>query len=351
MTSTARMIDRIRWQAEACRELGSPLYAGLLNDVADDVLAGGPAVDVLAGHESDPGPSALALRLMGGVHRLVLQRRAPALALTYPSVGGTGDVGAAWTALRDVLVEHRDELRQQLQQAPQTNEVGRAAALVGGLHHIVHGRPGPVRLVEIGASAGLNLLADLFRVIDGDGRSVGPSTSLVVLDDAWHGTPPPAAARPEVVERFGCDTAPVDARTTEGRLRLTSYVWPDQKARLERLRGALAVAARVPVVVERSDAVGFLRRLGLVPGTTTVLWHSVMWQYLSPTEQVAATARIAELGARADDKAGFAHLSLEPRRTAAGGRHELLVVLRSWPGGEERVLGSTAPHGLPTTWA
>ena len=265
-------------------------------------------------------------------------------------MGGTGDVGAAWTALRGVLVEHRDELRRQLDQAPQTNEVGRAAALVGGLHHIVDRRPGPVRLVEIGASAGLNLLADQFRVIAGDGRSVGPSTSPVVLDDAWHGRPPPRAARPEVLERFGCDTAPLDARTTEGRLRLTSYVWPDQQARLARLRGALAIAQRVPVVVERSDAVGFLHRLDLVPGTTTVLWHSVMWQYLSRSEQEAAAARIADLGARADEKAGFAHLSLEPRRPAAGGRHEFLVVLRSWPGGEERALGTAAPHGLPTTW-
>jgi len=84
VTKTARMIDQIRWQAEACRELGSPLYAGLIHGVADDVLAGGAAATLLAGHETDPGASALALRLMGGVHRLVLQRRAPALALTYP---------------------------------------------------------------------------------------------------------------------------------------------------------------------------------------------------------------------------------------------------------------------------
>ena len=91
--------------------LGSPLYEFLLQRVADDVDAGGPAYDVLRGHEDDPGPSALALRLMGGAHRLVLERRAPALALTFPSVGGTGDRESAWAALREVLVEHRDELR------------------------------------------------------------------------------------------------------------------------------------------------------------------------------------------------------------------------------------------------
>lgn len=351
--SRAELVGHVRRQALACAELGSPLYAGLLTHLADDLAQGGPAAAVLAGHAGDPGADALVLRLMGGVHRLVLARRAPGLALFYPSVGGRADVEAAWPALRDVLVEHLVELRAQLDQAPQTNEVGRAAALVGGLHHLAQSRPGPVRLVEIGASAGLNLLADRFRVLAGDGRdgrSAGPATSPVVLEDAWHGPLPPLPARFEVVERFGCDTAPLDARTDEGRLRLTSYVWPDQRARLERLRGALAVAAQVPVSVERSGAVDFLRRLDLVPGTTTVLWHSVMWQYLSPAEQAAATARIDELGSRADRTMGFAHLFLEPQSPTADGPLDLVVVLRGWPDGQERVLGTAGPHGLPTTW-
>jgi hypothetical protein len=142
----------------------------------------------------------------------------------------------------------------------------------------------------------------------------------------------------------------VDPTSREGRLRLMSYVWPDQVERLDRLRGALAVAAEVPAVVETEAAAAFVRRLELVDGTTTVLWHSVMWQYLGRDEQTAVTARIDELGTRADDRAGFAHLLLEPRRRAAGARHEFLVVLRTWPGGEERVLGAAHPHGIPTTW-
>ena len=70
----SRMVARVRQQAEACGRLGSPLYLFLLNRVADDVEAGGPAADVLRGHENDSGPSGLALRLMGGAHRLVLER-------------------------------------------------------------------------------------------------------------------------------------------------------------------------------------------------------------------------------------------------------------------------------------
>ena len=73
---------------------------------------------------------------MGGVHRLVILGRAPGLAWFYPSVGGEGDPEDAWPAFRAVLDEHRDELRAGLDQPPQTNEVGRAAALIGGLLHV-----------------------------------------------------------------------------------------------------------------------------------------------------------------------------------------------------------------------
>ena len=277
---TERMVALIREQAESCAALGSPLYEFLLQRVADDVEAGGPAYDVLRGHEDDPGPSALALRLMGGAHRLVLEREAPALALTYPSVGGTGDHESAWAALRDLLSDEGDELQRSLGRAPQTNEVGRSAALIGGLLHLADGDRRPLRLVEIGASAGLNLRADRFRVELADGRSIGPGSSAVVLTDPWQGQLPPLGGQLHVVERLGCDQAPLDPTTAEGRLRLTSYVWPDQPERLERLRGALAVAAEVPASVEASGAADFLDRLALQDGTTTVVWHSVMWQYL-----------------------------------------------------------------------
>jgi hypothetical protein len=344
------MARRVRAQAAGCRELGSPLYASLLDHVADDVLAGGPSADVLAGHEDDPGPSALALRLMGGVHRLVLERRAPDLAVFYPSVGGTAAVGGAWSPFRVVLAEHRDELRGLLDRPPQTNEVGRAASLIGGLLHIVDRWPGPLRLFEIGASAGLNLRADRFRVESTDGAGVGPADSPVVLRDPWLGRRPPGAGPLQIVERRGCDTDPVDPTTQEGRLRLTSYVWPDQPARLERLRGALQIATQVPAAVVRRSARDFVADLQLAPGTTSVLWHSIMWQYLDHAERSDVEARLAALGESADGGTRLAHLAAEPRRRTPSSEFEVLVVLRTWPGGDERILGSAQPHGIPTTW-
>ena len=106
----------------------------------------------------------------------------------------------------------------------------------------------------------------------------------------------------------------------------------------------------MPATVERAGAAEFLDRLELREGTTTVVWHSVMWQYLPTAEQDAVRRRVDVLGAAAGDPAGFAHASFEPRRRAPGHPHEFLVTVRTWPGGAQRVLGSASPHGIPTTW-
>jgi hypothetical protein len=346
--NTAR---RLRRQGLACRQLGSPLYAELLEHAADDLLAGGPTAEVLAGHLTDPWRSALALRMLGGVHALVLTRRAPGLAAFYQSAGGTADPGPgsaeAWAALRRVLAEQRDEVRSWLGRPPQTNEAGRAAALLGGLRHVVAQARLAVRLVEIGASAGLNLRADHFHV-PGDAGRFGNPSSPVVLASGWRGPPPPAA-QIEVIERTGGDRTPIDPVTPAGRLTLAAYLWPDQPDRLARLRGALAVAAAVPADLRRETAADTVHRTTLAEGSWTVLWHSIVWPYLDEAQRRAVADGIAALGEAATPTARFAHLFLEPERPTANG--ECLVSLTTWPGGERRILGTAPPHGLPVTWA
>ncbi len=342
------MSDHIRRQALACDRLGSPMYAILLDRLAADVDGGGVSRDILAGHEDDPGPSALALRLLGSVHRLVLERRADELAVFYPSVGGRFEPDGAWAALTGLFRTEADAVREWLDRPPQTNEVGRAAALMGGLLRLGERFPLPVRLFEIGASGGLNLRADHFGYRDQHGGRFGDPDSPVRL--TWQGR----RLRPwpdlRVVERLGCDVLPVDPSTTEGRLTLTSYVWPDQTDRHERLRGALQVATGVPAQVRRQGAVDFVQGLELADGSVTVLWHSVMWQYLSGEEQAAVSARIEELGRSATERRPFARLRLEPMRRTAGDEHDFLVALQVWPGGESLVIGDSAGHGVPTTW-
>jgi hypothetical protein len=354
--STVRLIRHLRSQGEACRRLGSPLYGGLLPRAADDLAAGGPVAAVFAGHHENPGPPALAMRMFGTVHRLVLEGRAPVLARYYPSAGAdpaaARDIDGAWAAFRQVVAEQTEAVRAGLASPPQTNEVGRAAALIGGLLHLARQYALPVRLVEIGASGGLNLRADRFRVDprDGAGPSWGPADSPVVLRDAWRGTVPPVEYPVRIVERLGADTAPVDVTTPEGRLRLSSYVWPDQTERLARLRGAFAVAERVPVSVLAQRASATVEELTLRPGYVTVLWHSVMWQYVERAERAAVEAGLQRLGEQASPRQPLARIALEPARRTTRHVIEFLVTMRVWPGGTERILGSAHPHGLPVTW-
>jgi hypothetical protein len=344
------LVSAVRLQAKACDELGSPMYAEVLTRIGTDIEQRGVFAGLLAGHEDDPGPSAIALRLLGSVHRLVLEGTASELAAYYASVGGTWQTGAGWDSLVRTVRDHADAVRRRLEQPPQTNEVGRSAVLLGGLRHVVAEQGLPVRLCEIGASGGLNLLADRFCYVDDDGRMHGQTDSPVRLQGAWAGRRPPDATV-EVVDRLGSDVAPVDVSAQAGRLTLLSYVWPDQTARLQRLRDAFRVADATPVSVCRSSAADFVGDLRLTDGVSTVLWHSVMWQYMSRSDQQVVAARLAELGDRATRRCPFAHLSFEPqRRTAADPEHEFLVVLRTWPGGGRRILAAAAPHGLPTVW-
>lgn len=337
----------LRLQAGACRQLGSPLYGDLLQHAADDLQADGLLAEVLDGFLDDQLRSALALRLLGGVHAIVLSGRAPALAAFYPSAGGAPErrrgSPRAWAAFRQVLADYRSEVRSWLDHPPQTNEVGRAAALLGGLRHIAAETSLPIRLVEVGASAGLNLRADRFCV-PGRAGSYGDPRSPVVLTGGWLGEPPPDS-QIEVMERVGGDLTPIDPLTDDGRLRLTAYIWPDQADRLARLRGALTIAAQVPAELRAESAAATVARTRLEQGTWTVLWHSIFRQYLDEAERAELAARVAELGDAAMAQTRFAYLYLEPSR--AGGCR---VTLTTWPGEHRRVLGSAPAHGLPVHW-
>ncbi len=344
------LVRQFRWQAEACAALGSAFYSEILERLADDAAADGVTTRILAGHEHDPVDTILTLRLLGGVHRRVLSGLEPALAAHYPSSGGDGDAGAVVAPLLDVLAANVGELRAGLAQPPQTNEVGRAAPLVGALWHLQSIRALPVRLLEIGASAGLNLLADRFR-FETPGGGTGPIGSPVVFEDAWHGAVPTTGPRLVIDERLGCDPAPVDASTDEGALTLTSYVWPDQTERLERLRGALALARETPVTVVRQEAAGFLADLAPAPGTWTVVWHSVMWMYLGEDERAAVLAHLERAGRAATDDAPLAHVSLEARGLDPVTGLAFHIALRTWPpGGPEATIGYAPAHGVPVEW-
>lgn len=343
----------IEVQAAACGELESPLYRTLLTRVARDVLEGGVCAQAFAGYEDAPGPDAVALRLLGGVHALVLTGRAPELATHYPSAGGVFSPDREeqlWSAFRSTVTAGMAQVREWMTRPPQTNEVGRSNLLLAGALHAAARRPMPVRLFELGSSAGLNLLADGFR-LSGPGLAWGPGDSPVQLSQGWEDPVPEwltaAASRTpqlRVVERRGCDPDPVDPRSPQGALVLRAYLWPDQAARTERLEGALRLAEAFPAPVDRQDAGDFLAGVRLRPGTLTVVWHSVMQQYVPGEEWARVEGELARLGEASGPHAAFAHVAFEPRRV--GDAHLFRLSVRV-DGGREEVLAEAHPHGLP----
>jgi hypothetical protein len=333
MGGKAKIAATLRWQSDACAQLGSPLYCDLLARAADDVEAGGPCWDVLAGHEDDERWSMPALRFMGAVHRLALAGRAPELAEAYEAHGAD-----AWPAFHAALAAHVDELRAGMERGVQTNEVARSAALLGGFLLVSRETGLPLRLLELGASAGLNLRWDAFRY-ESDDRAWGDPSSPVRLDHA-----PPVDAAVTVAERRGCDRNPLDPTTEEGRLTLLSYVWPDMRWRWELMRGALDVAASVPATVDRAAAGDWLAaRLAEPDGDEiTVVFHSVVMQYLPEAERERVEALIRGAGERG---ARLAWLRMEPDTAERAG-----VWLDLWPEGRHARIARAGYHGRPVEW-
>jgi hypothetical protein len=338
------LAQRLQRQASWCDDLGSPFYGSLLRSAAQDLNIDGPVWGVLNGFEGEDAGSALALRFMGAVHRLVLMEQLPDLARHYPSVGGDGDAHAAWPAFRRALVDKTAEMHTLLPGGCQTNEVGRSAALLGGFLEIAHRTRHRLRILEIGASAGLNLRWDHYRYESGS-SGWGRLDSPVRFINSFE-TPPPLKRHAEIVGRKGCDRSPIDPTSAEGSLSLRSFVWADQKERFHLLEGAIAVAHQVPVEVERMDAADFLERelASSRTGVATVVYQSVFIQYLDETARRRLAQAIASAAARASADGPLAYLRMEP------GAQTFEVRLTLWPGGGDELLALTRAHGTGVRW-
>ena len=344
----------LRHQGAQCGVGGSAIYERLLLAAAADVEEGGPCLDVLRGHERDPWGSALALRFLGGVHRLVLDGGAPALAAYYPSAGGSVEAGDPWLTFRATVADNVDLLRERLAYGVQTNEVGRAAALAPGFLTVAVETGLPLRMLEVGTSAALNLRWDRFHYQDGD-AAWGDPESLVRLESVWTGTPRPwslSSAPPSetaVVERAGCDPSPIDPTDDDGRQKLRSFVWPEQLHRLALLDAAITIARDAPATIDVAPAATWLGERLAEPaeGCATVVYHSIVMQYMNKAARAEVAQAIADAGNRATTDAPVAWYRMEPGWIE--GRADL--TLTTWPGGNERLIGRTGYHGVPVEWA
>lgn len=324
--SEAAVREAFRIQAFYCARMDAPIYARLCEVIADRLARDGEVARRVLDWPGEPTRDALPLRLIGGLHALVLDRADDALAAVFAGAVTAPDAIAAVFAA--TLERHAARLLPYLDGPPQTNEPGRAAALMVGLIAVSRCLGPRLETLEIGASAGLNLLIDRYR-FDLGGLAVGPADAALTLRPEWRGDPPAPVAL-DIVATRGCDVAPLDARDPAQARRLESYVWPEAPERLERLRAAVAMVREHGVALDCADAADWLEARLAEPqamGVTRVLLHSVVWQYLPEATADRVRSAMAAAGAHATPERPLAWVMMEPDRASA----RQLVRVRSWP--------------------
>lgn len=275
--------------------------------------------------------------------------------------GGPGD---PWLPFRAVLDQRFAEVAALLRtRRTQTNEVGRAAALLPALTVAQGTVARPLALIEIGPSAGLNLLLDRFRY-DYGGRTGGDPAATVRIACEVRGplVPPIPGAMPPLASRCGIDVDPIDV-TDDAQCRwLEACLWPGAPERRERLRAALELARRDPPRLHRGSALDLLPTLldTVPPDAAPCVLSSWMLAYLSPDDRAALAAIVERIAAVRDvvcitaEYPGVSPWTPEPPRSPAWaeGQGATLVGMASWRGGafEARALCWMQAHGGWIDW-
>ena len=311
------MLRALLQQADSCRSLGSPMYSALFTDLAADYADGGRTYALLAGRSLRPVHDAVPLRLAGAIHRVVLQGKDDRLARHYPSVGGkpAEDFTADFIGY---MRDHLEDIESGLSTQVQTNEVGRSVVHLVLSHWLTTLGIEEFSLLEIGASAGLNLNFDKFYGCFGQLRMGDPSSSLRFMGDWFSNAPDVPRVSAVAINKRGCDISPIDVTQPDDEARLLSFVWPDQRLRLERLRNAIAIAKMHRPIVDQASADEWTaQQLARTSGHATLIFHSIVWQYLGTETQNRLKQAIHDAGKSATAAAPLVWARMEPAGAVA----------------------------------
>ncbi|MCR8551010.1 DUF2332 domain-containing protein [Salipiger sp. P9] len=338
----SRIADALLGQAQSCARLDSPFMARLLSGLAAD-WPDLPLARRLADWPGDIGSSgqSVSLRLAGGLHALVLSGRDPELAALYPPHESSD--AALIAGVQEAMARHEAFLDDWMRLPPQTNELRRSAALIPVALWLTRRFGLPLRLSEMGASGGLNLMFDRYGLCL-DGQNFGPADPVLTLTPGWTGPLPPQETL-SVIDRRGVDLNPLDPADPSDALRLTAYLWADQAERIARTRRAMAVAS---AQVDRGDAAAWIetRMAGNAQGVAQMIYTTVAWQYFPEETQARVRRAIEAAGAAATEEAPVAWLGMEADGRSPGAG----LSLRLWPGDRQIALGRADFHGRWVDW-
>jgi hypothetical protein len=185
--------------------------------------------------------------------------------------------------------------RVMLARRTQTNEAARCATLLP----VLAGLPEPLALIEVGASAGLTLLADRYSYDYEGHRITGTDPDAPVIRCAVSGPVPLPDRVPVICWRAGLDLNPLDVTNDDDMRWLSCLLWPGEAGRAERLAGAIASARRDPPVIHRGDLLTDLPGLAAQapPEATLVVYHSAVLAYVASADRERFAAMVRGLGA------------------------------------------------------
>lgn len=336
-------------QAGWCDVLGSPFTAALLRAMNTDLENGGVIHELVGDWAGNPRADALGLRLAGALHYVVLSGMSPELANLYPRGETDWTMDLVWPAAQDFFSQNEAWVRDFIQSPPQTNETRRSFMLLAGLKAIAKRFSKPIHFLELGASAGLNQNFDAFYYDAGHWQWGDPASPMKVTTN-WNGQMPDLSAPLVIHERKACDRNPLDLSDPETRLRVKSYIWADQPERLSRFDAAADIAIARHTRVEKADAADWLtRELADRPdGMTTVVFHSVFFQYPPIETRKHLTNMIEQAGASASETSPLVWLRYEPeslwQRETKFHAANMTCDLRIWPGNEHLILARSDGH-------
>ncbi|HEY9180124.1 MAG TPA: DUF2332 domain-containing protein [Candidatus Baltobacteraceae bacterium] len=327
---------------ETCAKMGSPFFGALLGYAAHAYETDSVLRDLLERHARRSRPG---LRLGGAAHFRALRGLAPEIARHYPSTGGDGDAHAAWQAILRDMHAHASEYDTLFAREVQTNEVARAMPVLAAMLAVADQTHLPLRIFEIGSSAGLVLNFDRYFHC-ANGWSWGAQRSPVRLTNRiTSGVPGHLDADLRIAERHGCDLHPLNAADPNDADTLLGFVWPDQHDRFERLRAALAVAREHPLRIATADGIAWARTAALpADGGVTVLLHTVMVEHLTAEQAARLDETVQTLAAQARPHAPFAWVRME----MVARSYETAVTL--WPGAHETLIARSDGHANTLRW-
>jgi len=330
--------------SEDVRRAGCELYAQLASGIGGDEY-----LRHLAGQARRGQPPANLI--LGAVHFLLLRGADHPLKAFYPTVGGKADTdpGNAFPYFRDFVQQHEADVVGLIRsRITNTNEVGRSALLHAGFRALATLSPQPLHLIEVGASAGLNIFWDRYSVryvrVGVPFVELGAERPLV-LDCALRGEfMPPSGPTPAIARRTGLERDPVDLEDASDRDWLRALVFPSEVGRLRRLEKAIEMFKQSLPAIRRGDALELLPEAMAEASleSTLCVYHTIVLYQFSHAMREAFDSMLVVAGLR---RPTF-HLGFE-----FDGQNYALVLERHADGSRDVfALAISHPHGTWIEW-